>query len=256
MKTDDWLKTSASELVGSSVLDRQGYVLGIVQAVKPYADHQFALVVPFFVSSTEVDDLLVESHHLTEVNLQTQVIRTDLDANLVTSQRGKTIPLWAEKLVVNRQRRSLGEVVVRKVIETDWVKVPIYREKLVVQKTGQPEPLLEVSLGETCITGEAKMAATLESSNQANHHLPATTSQRYSLEEALQVLPQITTDKAQPISLIFLLDNLDNNNGSGLEQIWMEFPSGQTAAQTLMILQASWAKRCEGVILRGQVQSI
>lgn len=44
------------------------------------------------------------------------------------------IPLLAERLVVERRRRKVGEVVVRKVVETQMVSVPVRRERLIVEQ--------------------------------------------------------------------------------------------------------------------------
>ena len=44
------------------------------------------------------------------------------------------IPLLEERLVIDRHRRKVGEVVVRKEIETHIVEVPIRREKLIVEQ--------------------------------------------------------------------------------------------------------------------------
>jgi stress response protein YsnF len=48
----------------------------------------------------------------------------------------QTIRLLEEKLIVNRSKRQVGEVVVRKVIETRFVEVPIQSEKLIIDKIG------------------------------------------------------------------------------------------------------------------------
>lgn len=48
----------------------------------------------------------------------------------------QTIPLLEERLLVNRNKRKIGEIVVRKQIETRIVEVPIQSEKLVIEKIG------------------------------------------------------------------------------------------------------------------------
>ena len=64
------------------------------------------------------------------------------------------ISLLEEKLVVNRQKRKLGEVVVRKEVETQTIHIPIRREKLIVEKVGvTTERLTEVSLAEEQVNG-------------------------------------------------------------------------------------------------------
>lgn len=58
------------------------------------------------------------------------------------------IPLLAERLVVDRRQRKVGEVVVRKVIETQMVTVPVRREKLIVEQVSpESRPLAAIELG-------------------------------------------------------------------------------------------------------------
>ena len=64
------------------------------------------------------------------------------------------ISLLEEKLVVKRQKYKVGEVVVRKVVETRMIHLPIRREKLVIEKAGTAnEYLTEVDLGEGQVNG-------------------------------------------------------------------------------------------------------
>lgn len=72
----------------------------------------------------------------------------------ITSSEAYQISLLEEKLQVARRRRKVGEVVIRKQIETCMVQVPIRREKLVVERRGQhPEQLAEVILREEKVNG-------------------------------------------------------------------------------------------------------
>ena len=64
------------------------------------------------------------------------------------------IPLLEEKLQIARRKRKVGEVIVRKEVETQIVKVPIRREKLIVESIGKnPERLTEVVIAEEKISG-------------------------------------------------------------------------------------------------------
>lgn len=57
----------------------------------------------------------------------------------------QTIRLLEERLLVNRSQRKIGEIVVRKQIETQILEVPIQSEKLVIDKVGtQSEEPVEV----------------------------------------------------------------------------------------------------------------
>lgn len=59
------------------------------------------------------------------------------------------IPLREERLVVNRHKRKIGEVVVRKEIETRMIQVPVRREKLIVEQVSpEYKKLTEIILGE------------------------------------------------------------------------------------------------------------
>ena len=76
------------------------------------------------------------------------------------------IRLLGEKLVVNRSKRKIGEVVVRKEVETRIVEVPVQQEKLIVEQIGAEEiqQLAEIDLGETKVTGIVE-----QSTHSANH---------------------------------------------------------------------------------------
>lgn len=70
------------------------------------------------------------------------------------SSEADQIPLLEEKLHITRQKHKVGEVVVRKEVETRMVQVPIRREKLVIQRVGKhPKQLAEVVIGEEKVNG-------------------------------------------------------------------------------------------------------
>lgn len=59
----------------------------------------------------------------------------------------EVIRLIEERLVVNHQKRKIGEVIVRKEIETRMVEVPVQYEKLIVEQVGsEPKIIAEVDL--------------------------------------------------------------------------------------------------------------
>jgi Domain of unknown function (DUF2382) len=61
----------------------------------------------------------------------------------------QVIPLLEERLMVNFTRQKIAEIVVRKEIETRTIKVPVRREKLIVEQlTPVYKHLAEVDLGE------------------------------------------------------------------------------------------------------------
>ena len=61
----------------------------------------------------------------------------------------KQIQLLEERLQVDRRKKKIGEVVVRKEVETQIIELPIRREKLVIERIGEnTEKLTEVILSE------------------------------------------------------------------------------------------------------------
>lgn len=66
----------------------------------------------------------------------------------------KNFRLLEERLVVDSVRQKVGEVIVRKVIETEMVQVPVRREKLIVEQVGpENKQLAEIDLSQGEISG-------------------------------------------------------------------------------------------------------
>lgn len=70
----------------------------------------------------------------------------------------QTIRLLEERLLVNRSKRKVGEVVVRKAIETRIVEVPIQSERLIIEKVGSQsqEPVEVEHLPVDGVSGERR----------------------------------------------------------------------------------------------------
>ena len=66
----------------------------------------------------------------------------------------QTIPLLEERLLVNRSKWKVGEVVVRKEIENQVVQVPIRREKLIIEQVSpEHKQIAEIDLGKGEVSG-------------------------------------------------------------------------------------------------------
>lgn len=64
------------------------------------------------------------------------------------------VRLVEERLVVNRSKRKIGEVIVRKEIETRIIQVPVRYEKLIVEQVSpERKQLVEINLGKADGTG-------------------------------------------------------------------------------------------------------
>ncbi|NJN86981.1 MAG: DUF2382 domain-containing protein [Leptolyngbyaceae cyanobacterium SL_7_1] len=97
-----------------------------------------------------------------------------------------SIRLLEERLVVNSQRRKVGEVIVRKEIETRMVEVPVRREKLVVEQVSPEHKQLAL----IDLKGEAIDALELRQAmpTQAN---PVVTGEFASIDAAINLLKLI-----------------------------------------------------------------
>ncbi|WP_448271769.1 YsnF/AvaK domain-containing protein [Nostoc sp. DSM 114160] len=74
--------------------------------------------------------------------------------NLEQIPEEQIIRLLEERLVVESSKRKVGEVIVRKVIETRMVQVPVWREKLIVEQISpEHKQLAEIDLGQEEISG-------------------------------------------------------------------------------------------------------
>jgi stress response protein YsnF len=126
------------EQLGNGADDR----LKMSQALPHEVSHSNSTNISTFMSNKIDADRPIE-HQETEVD------REDLD---VVDR--EVIRLLEERLVINRSKRKVGEVIVRKEIVTRMVQVPIQREKLIVEQVGDdPKVLAEIDLGEGQITG-------------------------------------------------------------------------------------------------------
>ncbi|QMS88990.1 DUF2382 domain-containing protein [Nostoc edaphicum CCNP1411] len=74
--------------------------------------------------------------------------------NLEQATEEQIIRLLEERLVVESSKRKVGEVIVRKVIETRMIQVPVRREKLIVEQVSpEHKQLAEIDLGDEEIAG-------------------------------------------------------------------------------------------------------
>lgn len=65
------------------------------------------------------------------------------------------VRLLGERVVVERNKRKVGEVIVRKEIETRMVQVPVRYEKLIIEQVGsEPKQLAEIDLGQAPISND------------------------------------------------------------------------------------------------------
>ena len=106
------------------------------------------------------------------------------------------IKLLEEKLIVKRLKQKVGEVIIRKQIETRTIHLPIRREKLIIEKVGATtEHLVEVDLKEGQING-VKFSELTDTDD-----LYLTQSNFVSLETAQRLLSEIGNRGNQNIKI-------------------------------------------------------
>ncbi|PSB08769.1 hypothetical protein C7B62_15505 [Pleurocapsa sp. CCALA 161] len=104
----------------------------------------------------------------------------------INSPESYQISLLEEKLQVARRKQKVGEVVIRKQVETRMISIPIRREKLIVERIGEnPEQLTEVIVAEETVNGFKYNELDI------NNSLSVNTSQFLSLASAEKLLTDI-----------------------------------------------------------------
>lgn len=173
------LEQFRSRLTNLLVKDTNGLVLGKVSDVFLAPNGQINLVVSQTNSGQNSRQLLLSSNLIKKIDYSSQSLlinvtkdrleqlpdtspaplteNSNLLENKVENQEievQESIRLLEERLVVDRKKQKVGDVIVRKEIETRMVQVPVRREKLIVEQISpERKQLAEIDLGEGEITG-------------------------------------------------------------------------------------------------------
>lgn len=108
------------------------------------------------------------------------------------------VRLLEERLIVNRSKRKVGDVVVRKEIETRIVEVPVHREKLIVEQVGPEHKILaEIDLGQGQVTG---VELTALASSDAKHREVLSSEHPYSVTGEF-ISPKAASNLLEAIAL-------------------------------------------------------
>lgn len=183
VSVDTLLKQLETKLEGFSVLDPTGHLIGQVQELTLDQAQSLNLVV-LRSETGQNKPILLSSKLIQAVDPNTRTLLTTLSQGETTTlpeYRGsdqlrdsavvgsdtvlqptspapaaqsevlseEIIRLLEERLVVTSNKRKVGEVTVRKVVETQTIEVPIRREKLIVEQISpEHKQLVEIDLGE------------------------------------------------------------------------------------------------------------
>ena len=132
----------------------------------------------------------------------------------VTEQ--ETVRLLEERLIVNRLKRKVGEVVIRKEIETRIVEIPLRREKLIIEQVSpEHKHLATVDLPSQFSDAElANFAQTALNSIESSEFVTAELAHR-----VLANLSQRNSTVASRVKLVFEDKNLQAEYNRQLAQI-------------------------------------
>lgn len=167
IETQELVKKLKQKLSDFLVKSPQGEILGTVQDVRYDHNRGLEIVLLSPQSQNNSDILLLNSKSVIKVDSSQKTVFANSHANRVESRtpadssseqpkvvEEEMIRLLQEELVIERNRQKVGEVVVRKEVETRMVEVPVRREKLVVEQVGaEDRPLAEIDLGKGQVIG-------------------------------------------------------------------------------------------------------
>jgi stress response protein YsnF/sporulation protein YlmC with PRC-barrel domain len=127
----------------------------------------------------------------------------------------EVIRLLGERLVVDRNKRKVGDVIVRKEIETRMVQVPVRHEKLIVEQVSpERKQLAEIDLGQESIP----QGALAETVNVAANGIAATGDKSASLNGELTVSGTFHSPKIASL----LLNAIALERQHGCQQVRVE----------------------------------
>jgi hypothetical protein len=232
------------QLVDYSVFDRSGYLIGKVARVEPLVEGNFSLILQLIGEGLINREATIGNGDIKAIDSEKNILHLDRDHQEFIPQSGQGIQLLEERLVVHRKRHKIGEISVRKVVETDMISVPIRREKLVVERIGEVDPLVEIGLGSTRVEGSglgnnSEMAA-------GAPELTTSGSLRTIRETVnfLESVDQLSDHHCKKVRVAISLQQ-----GSGLEATAHQFESPHTAIRVLSALEQVLLEQCNQVRL-------
>ncbi|MEG5136259.1 MULTISPECIES: YsnF/AvaK domain-containing protein [unclassified Microcoleus] len=168
------------------------------------------------VSNSESTNPSIVMSNLTDTDRPNEHLETDEREGDLDIVDQDVIRLLEERLVINRSKRKVGEVIVRKEIETRMVQVPIQWEKLIVEQVGDdPKVLAEIDLGEGHITG-IDLTET-----KSDRHEPTVKAEFTSVQKASKILNAIASQPRHGCVKVRIELVLENKQLEETYQKWM-----------------------------------
>ncbi|WP_414563793.1 MULTISPECIES: DUF2382 domain-containing protein [unclassified Anabaena] len=146
-------------------LNNQRLVLLWSQKIQKIDNHAKSVVInleksevknmPEYLGTGTPSEQKRSGNYSNEPNGNNQIINNQIEIASSEEVDDETIiRLIEERLIADSHRRKLGEVIIRKEIETRMVQVPVRREKLIVEQVGaEHKQLAEIDLSQGEISG-------------------------------------------------------------------------------------------------------
>ena len=233
---------SQQHLINSAVFDRSGHQIGRVIQIQSSTAEDFTLIVQLLEPDGGDNQLAIPNTSLQDIDVDNKTIHVNLDRQQFAPQANQRIQLVEERVVVDRQRVKVGEVSVRRVVETEMIQVPIRREKLVVERIGDSADPLEIQLGETHLQGYeiADQPVDLNPDLSANGSFK-------SIHDAIAFLDAVAQRPGHPCEKVRIAILLDGDHG--LKGTLYEFKDPQTASHKISRLDKILLNQCNQVRL-------
>jgi hypothetical protein len=160
----------------------------------------------------------------------------DTDTSEVLEE--ELIRLLGERLIVGRSKRKVGEVIVRKEIETRMIQVPVRREKLIIEQVSpEHKQLAEIDLGEEEISGvdltAAEMSGTKMPALARSDNELTVTGEFSSPKIASLLLNAIALERRQGCKKVRLEIVVEDVERQKSYQEWVDRASGNTPSSNV-----------------------
>jgi len=152
-----------------------------------------------------------------------QQVAQPTSTSIATTEK---ITLLEERLVIDQRRQKVGEVIVRKEIETRFIQVPVRREKLIVEQISpEHKQLAVIDLGQHESEVDANAAFNTSLS-------PVLRGEFNSVKAAIQFLEAIAAHSGADSQKVQLGVVLEDAAMQATAQRWLEQYAAQKAATT------------------------
>lgn len=206
------------------------------------SDFYSSEISPITNAEDNIDDLFnlasEETVLTSDVELADMQQRDDLiDTDTSEVLEEELIRLLGERLIVGRSKRKVGEVIVRKEIETRMIQVPVRREKLIIEQVSpEHKQLAEIDLGEEEISGvelqAAEMSGTKMPVARADNELTVT-GEFSSPKIASLLLNAIALERRQGCKKVRLEIVVEDVERQKSYQEWVDRASGNTPSSNV-----------------------